>query len=134
MNWEYLHNGIDYSIHLATCQVCSNYNLWRRYGFSQNGKAQLMTEMIYPKSSTIPPAEDMPESIKTIYKEASNVVGDSPRAACALLRLALEELLSYLRDNKEYKSLKGKNINEDIKELVKLGLPTKIMRCILQKR
>ena len=93
-----------------------------------------MTEMIYPKSSTIPPAEDMPESIKTIYKEASNVVGDSPRAACALLRLALEELLSYLRDNKEYKSLKGKNINEDIKELVKLGLPTKIMRCILQKR
>ncbi len=130
MNWEYLHNGIDYSIDLATCQVCFNYNLWRRYGFSQNGKAQLMTEMIYPKSSTIPPAEDMPESIKTIYKEASNVVGDSPRAACALLRLALEELLSYLRDNKEYKSLKGKNINEDIKELVKLGLPTKVQKAL----
>ena len=52
----------------------------------------------------------MAESIKTIYKEDSNVLGDSPRAACALLHLALEELMLYLKDNFEkYKSLKGKN-------------------------
>lgn len=131
MNWKCLHDGVGYSIHLAICQACFNYSLWQRYGFSQNGKSRLMTEILYPKLSAIPPAEDMPESIKAIYKEASNVLGDSPRATCALLRLALEELISYLRDNFEkYKSLKGKNINEDIKELVKLGLPVEVQKAL----
>lgn len=131
MNWKCLHDGVGYSIHLAICQACFNYSLWQRYGFSQNGKSRLMTEILYPKLSAIPPAEDMPESIKAIYKEASNVLGDSPRAACALLRLALEELISYLKDNSEKcKSLKGKNINEDIKELVKLGLPTEVQKAL----
>lgn len=131
MNWKHLHDGVGYSIHLAICQACFNYSLWQRYGFSQNGKSRLITEILYPKYSAIPPAEDMPESIEAIYKEASNVLGDSPRAACALLRLALEELTSYLRDNFEkYKSLKGKNINEDIKELVKLGLPVEAQKAL----
>ncbi|MBD5164576.1 DUF4145 domain-containing protein [Helicobacter sp.] len=135
MNWECLYEGhtpdINYSIHIAVCQVCKNYSLWCKYGTLQRGKPTIKEEMLYPKSSVIPLAEDMPESIKAIYKEASNVLGDSPRAACALLRLALEELISYLRDNfEEYKSLKGKNINEDIKELVKLGLSPKVQKAL----
>lgn len=135
MNWECLYEGhtpdINYSIHIAVCQVCKNYSLWCKYGTLQRGKPTIKEEMLYPKLSAIPPAEDMPESIKAIYKEASNILGDSPRAACALLRLALEELLSYLKDNFEkYKSLKGKNINEDIKELVKLGLPVEVQKAL----
>lgn len=135
MNWERLYEGnvgtIGYSIHIAVCQVCKNYSLWCKYGTLQRGKPTIKEEMLYPKLSAIPPAEDMPESIKAIYKEASNVLGDSPRAACALLRLALEELISYLRNNFEkYKSLKGKNINEDIKELVKLGLPAEAQKAL----
>lgn len=135
IEWQALYDGnaykLGYSIHIAICQVCKNYSLWQRCGFSQNGKPQLVEEMLYPKLSAIPPAEDMPVSIKAIYQEASNVLGDSPRAACALLRLALQELTVYLRDNfAEYKSLKGKNINEDIKELVKLGLSPKVQKAL----
>ncbi|WP_276954274.1 DUF4145 domain-containing protein [Helicobacter rodentium] len=135
MNWERLYEGnvgtIGYSIHIAVCQVCKSYSIWQECGFSQNGKPKLVREILYPKYSAIPPAEDMPKSIEAIYKEASNVLGDSPRAACALLRLALEELISYLKDNFEkYKSLKGKNINEDIKELVKLGLPAEVQKAL----
>lgn len=135
MDWKCLYEGnaynLGYSIHIAICQACSNHSIWQRCGFSYNGKPQLVDEILYPKLAAIPPAEDMPESIKAIYKEASSVLGDSPRAACALLRLALEELISYLRDHFEkYKSLKGKNINEDIGELVKLGLPPKVQKAL----
>lgn len=135
MNWERLYEGhtpdINYSIHIAVCQVCKNYSLWCKYGTLQRGKPTIKEEMLYPKLSAIPPAEDMPESIKAIYKEASNVLGDSPRAACALLRLALEELIAYLRDNfEQYKNLKHTSINDDIKELVKLGLPPKVQKAL----
>lgn len=135
MNWECLYEGytpdINYSIHIAVCQVCKSYSLWCKYGTLQRGKPTIKEEMLYPKLSAIPPAEDMPESIKAIYKEASNVLGDSPRAACALLRLALEKLISYLRDNFEaYKSLKGKSIDKDIGELVKFGLPPKVQKAL----
>ncbi|MCX2717799.1 DUF4145 domain-containing protein [Helicobacter sp. MIT 21-1697] len=135
MEWKNLHSGttydLGYSICIAVCQVCYEYSLWQKYGFLQKDKPQLVAEMLYPKQTAIPPAEDMPQSIKALYIEASGVLGDSPRAACALLRLALEELMVYLRDNfAEYKSLKGKNINEDIKELVKLGLPAKVQKAL----
>ncbi len=135
MNWECLYEGhtpdINYSIHIAVCQVCKYYSLWCKYGTLQRGKPTIKEEMLYPKLSAIPPAEDMPESIKAIYKEASNVLGDSPRAACALLRLALEELILYLSDNfEQYKNLKHTSINDDIKELVKLGLPAKVQKAL----
>ena len=49
--------------------------------------------MIFPSGSTIPMAHtDMPESVKEIYDEAREIAGQSPRAAAALLRLALEKI------------------------------------------
>lgn len=135
MHWQHLTqvytSNITYNIHIAICEVCKNHNLWQRYGFSQNNKPYIKEEMIYPKISTIPPVDDMPEKIKEIYKEASNVLGDSPRAACALLRLALQELMIFLKNNyEEYKNLKGKNINEDIGKLVKSGLSPKVQQAL----
>lgn len=51
--------------------------------------------MIFPHQSTAPmPSEDMPMSVKADYMEARSIVDDSPRAATALLRLAIEKLLS----------------------------------------
>ncbi|WP_300224022.1 DUF4145 domain-containing protein [uncultured Helicobacter sp.] len=86
----------------------------------------------YPKQIPISPAEDMPEHIKKTYKEASLVFEDSPRASCALLRLALQELMMYLRDNyEEYRDLTGKDINKDIGTLVKHhGLSPKIQKAL----
>lgn len=136
MHWKRLTqvctSNVIYDIYIAICEVCKNHNLWQKYYFSQNNKPYIKEEMIYPKIiSTIPPVDDMPEEIKEIYKEASNVLGDSPRAACALLRLALQELMKYLKNNYEkYKNLKGENINEDIGELVKSGLSPKVQQAL----
>ena len=49
---------------------------------------------ISPNVSHQPPAHtEMPEQIKLIYEEASTISRLSPRASCALMRHALEELV-----------------------------------------
>ena len=49
---------------------------------------------IFPNTSHQPPAHtEMPEQIKLIYEEASTISRLSPRASCALMRHALEELV-----------------------------------------
>ncbi len=58
-----------------------------------------------------------------MYNEAAKIVGDSPRGAAALLRLALQMLLKQLE-------LKGENINEDIGALVKRGLDPRIQKAL----
>ncbi len=80
--------------------------------------------MIYPTGSIAPlPSEDMPEDVKADFNEARAIVQASPRAAAALLRLALQKLTIHLGG-------KGKNLNEDIKNLVKKGLPPKVERAL----
>ncbi len=80
--------------------------------------------MIYPTGSIAPlPSEDMPEDVKADFNEARDIVQASPRAAAALLRLALQKLTIHLGG-------KGKNLNEDIKNLVKKGLPPKVERAL----
>jgi hypothetical protein len=54
----------------------------------------------------------MPEMIKSLYDEAAMIVQHSPRGAAALLRLALQTFL------KETLNCKGKNINDDIQQLI----------------
>jgi len=80
--------------------------------------------MLYPISSVAPlPAKDMPNDAKKDFEEARNVVGSSPRAAAALLGLALQELMIHLGE-------KAENLNDDIASLVKKGLPQKIQRAL----
>lgn len=99
-------------IQLSTCQACKNYHLW--YGDS----------MILPEAKGIPlPTQDMPEEIKLIYLEASDVFAKSPRASAALLRLALQHLCLHLGGD-------GKNINDDIAKLVKGGLDVRVQKSL----
>jgi uncharacterized protein (UPF0335 family) len=103
---------IPESFAAAICQSCGKYSLW------------VDENIVYPRKISIEPAnEDLNEEIKEIYDEASRIVIDSPRGAAALLRLALQLLLKQL--GKE-----GKNINNDIKELVKNGLSQKIQKAL----
>lgn len=44
---------------------------------------------------------DMPSDVKKIYSEVRKVSNDSPRAACAILRLGLEKLLDHIYGNTE---------------------------------
>lgn len=75
--------------------------------------------LLYPtgKSAAPPPHEDMPEEALQEYREAAEIVGVSPRAAAALLRLAVQKLCPVLG------ATKG-NIDQAIGELVKSGTIT----------
>lgn len=65
----------------------------------------------------------MEEDIKQDYNEAANIVEKSPRAAAALLRLAIQKLCRQLEE-------KGENIDSDIANLVKKGLPVQIQQSL----
>jgi len=65
----------------------------------------------------------MPESVKSIYLEAASIQAKSPRGAAALLRLGIQILCKELGEN-------GKNINTDIGNLVKKGLPQIVQQSL----
>lgn len=97
---------------LSVCERCGEYALW------------FDDKMLYPISSIAPlPVEDMPEDVKEDFLEARDVVNVSPRSAAALLRLSLQKLMPHLGE-------KGKNLNDDIANLVKKGLPETIQKSL----
>lgn len=97
---------------VTKCHHCQGITLWRGMN------------MIYPKKLIAPPPNpDLVEEIKTDYLEAANILAESPRAAAALLRLALQKLCIQLNE-------KGENINEDIKNLVAKGLNPLVQKSL----
>ena len=94
------------------CDNCEWYSVW----FEE--------KMIFPSGSNIPmPHTDMPESVKEIYNEAREIAGQSPRAAAALLRLALEKLTEELWET-EWK------LNTRIGNLKKKWLPERAIQAL----
>ncbi|HGF7231673.1 MULTISPECIES: DUF4145 domain-containing protein [Vibrio] len=80
--------------------------------------------MIVPSEAPVPPHhQDLPEVCTSDYNEARDIVARSPRAAAALLRLAIQKLLIELGE-------KGKNINDDIGSLVTKGLPIEVQQAL----
>lgn len=114
LNRTFIKQIEGYSFWNSTCFNCKRSAIW--YLKDENPK------IFFPREATIPPEENMPENIKEIYEEASLVLGDSPRAACALLRLASQELMKYLKENiQRYSELKLGNIKNDIEEIINIG-------------
>ena len=96
----------------AFCDHCKKYSVW------------VKEKMVYPYFSTAPlPVTEMPESIKEVYNEARSILNQSPRGACALLRLAIQFLVRELEGDK-------KHLNTAIGNLVKKGLPGKIQKSL----
>jgi len=99
-------------LEISTCRQCGLIAIW------------IEEKMIWPAASSVPmPSENMPEDVKADYSEARSIINNSPRSACALLRLAIQKLMLALDE-------KGKDLNDDIKDLVKKGLPTKIQKAL----
>jgi len=107
-----INSFIPSNLAIAVCQSCNKYSIW------------VDKEMVYPRAIPIEaPNDDLNEEIKSLYIEASKIFIDSPKGAAALLRLALQKFLKQI--GKE-----GKNINNDIKELVEAGLNPKIQKAL----
>lgn len=94
------------------CAHCRKFSIWHNF------------KMIYPNFSDIePPNDDLKDDIKKDYLEAASILNKSPRGAVALLRLTLQKLMIQLGE-------KGNNLNDDIANLVKKGLPVKIQQSL----
>lgn len=103
----------SWKLDLSWCSRCKEYTVWEN------------KRIIYPFITTLPlPHEDMFEDVKEIYTEATGVFKHSPRAAAALLRLAIETMIPYLED---YDIKKG-SLNNMIGELVKKGIPEHVQQ------
>ncbi|WP_276891602.1 DUF4145 domain-containing protein [Helicobacter japonicus] len=78
-----------YANTFCVCQNCNEISIW------------INQKMVYPKARLTPlPNKDLPDEIKADYEEASKIMQDSPRGACALLRLALQKLMIHLEEDK----------------------------------
>lgn len=125
MSWSRLtylsgKDRVSSEILISRCFHCNELAYWQRSGDPTNEEGRL----IIPVASTAPlPHEDLPESVLSEFNEAREVYSASPRAAAALLRLAIQKLCRELGQP-------GESINDDIASLVQNGLPTQIQQSL----
>ncbi|MFA7119451.1 MAG: DUF4145 domain-containing protein [Sphaerochaetaceae bacterium] len=116
-NWHYLYylNSAYRTLNNAEicfCSHCKEYSIWHN------------ETMIYPNFVGVEPAsQDLDQDIQNDYQEAAEILQRSPRGAAALLRLAIQKLSIQLGE-------KGKDLNKDIGNLVKKGLPIKVQESL----
>lgn len=96
---------------IARCVSCGEKILW------------INNQYIYPDLQPIEPNADMPDSVKQLYEEAGLIHTKSPRAACALLRLAIDTLCNELGEI-------DRDINKNIAALVKKGLSVEVQQAL----
>lgn len=95
----------------SLCSHCDQLTFW------------VSNKIAYPTTRTCsPPNSDLPDEVREVYEEAANVANQSPRAACALLRLAIEMLLKHLGETG--------SINESIGNLVRKELDEQIQQSL----
>ncbi len=104
-------NIVNNRLTIHRCRCCGKKIIW------------IDEEYVYPDIVAEEANTDMPESVKQLYNEAGLIYNKSPRAACALLRLAIDRLCNELGET-------DKDINKNIGELVKKGLPSSVQKAL----
>lgn len=104
-------NNANSFVHIATCHNCRKHIVWVDNIYA------------YPEIIAEEANPDMPEEVMKLYNEASLIYNKSPRAACALLRLAIDRLCNELGET-------DRDINKNIGELVKKGLSTSVQQAL----
>lgn len=103
--------GIE-NIHLSQCFSCKKYTLW------------LGHKQVWPAPAfEIIGASNMPDSVRQDFDEARSVFEVSPRAASALLRVAIERLCNEITGSTA-------PVFENIGNLVKDGLDNRIQKAL----
>lgn len=107
------YEGFIPDLSLSICSGCGKQALWHA------------EELIYPVKGYSPsPVEIMPAGPKAYFLEARNIFNSSPRAAAALLRLSLQQLLVHMGE-------RGKNLDRDVRHLTKRGLPPIVQEALV---
>lgn len=96
---------------IASCLQCNQKTIW------------IDDKYVYPDIVAEEANQDMPDSVKQLYNEAGLIYNKSPRAACALLRLAIDRLCNELGET-------DRDINKNIGALVKKGLPQSVQQAL----
>lgn len=100
------------AVNFAHCTHCNKFSIW----YKEN--------LIEPNIANVPlPNQDLSEDIIEDYLEARDILNKSPRGSSALLRLAIQKLCIELGG-------KGKNLNQDIGEFVRNGLPIIVQQSL----
>lgn len=107
------HSIQDYNnaLTIHRCECCGKKIIW------------IDDNYIYPDIVPEEANPDMPESVKQLYNEAALIANKSPRAACALLRLAIDRLCNELGET-------DRDINKNIGALVAKGLPQSVQKAL----
>lgn len=100
-----------YPVTICKCTNCGKKMLWMGNNYA------------YPDLQPVEPNADMPDSVKQLYEEAGLIHTKSPRAACALLRLAIDTLCNELGEI-------DRDINKNIAALVKKGLSVEVQQAL----
>lgn len=115
---------------VAKCQACHEHSIWLTDNKTIQGNKVISAleddeKLLYPiKTLDVPsPNQDMPDDVKEIYIEASEILDKSPRSSAALSRLAIEKLINHLK-------AEGKDLNNKIGYLVNQGMPAEIQQML----
>lgn len=103
--------GVRNLLTIHRCQCCGKKIIW------------VDNNYIYPDVVAEEANPDMPDSVKQLYNEAGLIYNKSPRAACALLRLAVDRLCNELGEI-------DRDISKNIGSLVKKGLPKSVQQAL----
>ncbi|MCR5444723.1 MAG: DUF4145 domain-containing protein [Bacteroidales bacterium] len=110
-NEDWARSNKTYTLYISKCQSCKRKIIW------------VNDDYVYPDIQQEEPNPDMPDGVLQLYKEAGLIYNKSPRAACALLRLAIDRLCNELGET-------NKDIDKNIAALVKKGLPKGVQEAL----